>query len=204
MFRTVTTVTLSVCALTSAAHADLLASWSFDTGSASPDFAASGVTVSDFFSANGATGSASLGHWNAGNWSTSSFDARYTGFTITADAGKEVTLESFDNWNWWWDGASSSGQSGRLIIEYPGGDWLVNLPGASGVSGGGQNGRDDDFPDIVLQPGESATFKWQAEGRSGGVLNLDEVRINGSVVPTPGSAALLAVAGVLGLRRRRA
>lgn len=190
------------CAIASAQGA-VVTTFTFEAGVASPDSVERGALVSDFGSFNGASGFVGTGHWNASNWDTSVFDARYTGFTITADAGKEVTLESI-SLKWWHDGASTSGASLRLIVSSPFGDQQFDYPNPSGISGGGEFfGRTDNFVDITLQEGQSVTFRWQMEGRSGSTLNIDDVVVNGTVVPTPGAIALFGIAGVVGLRRRR-
>jgi hypothetical protein len=199
------TITAAVTAVvgSGSAHADIINTFSFDS-TALPGAVAAGAAVSPFAAEGGASGFVQDGHWNASNWDTSDFlFGRHTGFTITADVGATVTIEQIDL-AWWFDGASSSGASIRMIVTGPDGDQIFNFPSPGGIPNGGYfSPIDYNIADITLDAGESATFRWQLEGRSGSTLNLDSITVSGTIVPAPGSITLGAVAGLLIARRRR-
>lgn len=57
---------------------------------------------------------------------------------------------------------------------------------------------------VVIGPGQTKTFTFNVNsGNLNSLINLNEIKLNGTVVPEPGSLALLGLGGLCVLRRRR-
>lgn len=132
------------------------------------------------------------------------------GFTLTADTGYTVTLESMD-FQWWMNNSDDVGKgvasndTNTDTLEF------VNITSPSTTSPTTAQNAIYDFSDIVLNGGDSATFTFtlsEADSNPGDVMLFDNFMVNGTaVIPEPETYALLASLLSLGivvvLRRKR-
>ncbi|MEN0020756.1 MAG: hypothetical protein AAF747_07730 [Planctomycetota bacterium] len=190
-----------------------------------PTVVAAGL-AGDVLSAGSGISAASGGTWNWNGWAdggTPSTQAEALaedevwnwGFDV-AGANLVVTLETFDIRL---DRSGSGPNQFDITVAVNGGTPTSVLSDDFGDSSSGRDYVAVSLGNIVVNSGDSVEFQlvaWGADSggaSSGGTFDLETVdfngsdprslRINGTVVPTPASAALVGLAGLAAIRRRR-
>jgi hypothetical protein len=114
-------------------------------------------------------------------------------FTVTAGASETVTVESLSiEWI----------SSAAIIFQFQ--EAGASVGPSVTLNGGNPSDTAALNAPIVIGPGATKTFSFNVNS---GALNtshfINELRLNGTVVPEPGSLALLGLGGLCVLRRRR-
>ncbi len=214
----------------SAAHADVLADWTFEVSG--PIFAALNNTpVSGSYAAEGglfaATSFARGVHASAntdysspaGNGSAESFSSNewtigdYYEFETSTLGFRNITIE--------WNQVRSGTGPGIFDLEYSvdGMNFITLLDDYTVLENSAANGgfwnSTTFIPNYVLGPvagpavlDDQATIWFRltnqvTPGSTGGTNRVDNVVINGTLIPTPGTLGLLAFGAIVALRRRR-
>lgn len=181
---------------------EVVGDWRESSASSSND-----GTFGTLAGATTSTGAASSGTYIGNSQTAGSYD-----FTVTAGVNSLI-LEDFH-----FDARRKRGNSApNYTVTVVAGDITLGLVGSgslgNALNGSGPTNHNDfdidltSLADHVLTPGESATFRLAFTG--GTPTNndqhtyLDNVAISGSIVPEPGSLALLGFGGLLIARRRK-
>lgn len=207
--------TLAAGSLTMAASADLLAYWSFndfdtgatsaaaDEGSGTLDLSGWGGGVSSFtgtsenvFGAYDAGDDLALqgGEDQSGNGTWIDLDFSMTGFSdLVLTFATRGSGTGFDTgeWSWSTDGTSFTGIGGNTASQSS--SWAVRTVDLTGVA--------------ALTDASSVTLRYTLDGSTSqfGNNRIDNIQLNAdAAVPAPGALALLGMAGLIGVRRRRA
>lgn len=237
--KTSTVLSLVVAggAMASAASADIITQWNFNTPPPGDANVATGTLVPSIGSGaasplGGISTSFASGDANGGStdpqvgddsgWQTTSYPAQGTG-SGTAGVRFDVSTAGFFSVSVTFDIRHSNTSSRFVRFEYSA-DGVTFTPGPvfEATSGGDtwynlrtidlsfdpavENNPDFAFRIVTVfdpgNPGSYAAATAASAYAGSGTLRYDMVTVNG-VVPAPGSAALLAAAGLLAIRRRR-
>ncbi|MFM9997245.1 MAG: hypothetical protein ACKVU4_15760 [Phycisphaerales bacterium] len=205
-----------------AAHADVLAGWTFETsipatagphaaelgvfsGAASPasGFHADPGVVYSNPAGNGSPESFSSNFWTIGDsYRFSSSTLGYNTITFAFDQTRSSTGPATFDVEWSLDGVNFS----TLLNDYT----VLNNAAPPGAWNATTAFPEYHFGPLALPAGaaDQALIVFRlgnqvAPGGTGGTNRVDNVMVEGTLIPTPGVAAVLAIAGLAGLRRRR-
>lgn len=209
-------------AFAGAASAQVVADWALFGEPGDQVFtpaASSAANVSGLDMTRGAGLTPNVGNnsLNSRGWNTLDSSVDYVSFGFAVDAGWQVDLSEL----WMGSNASNTGP-GDMGLTYSGDgfssvlhQWIqpagffnqiIDLSSLSGLTGNVEfriialsDTRADGNPDLSI--GAGGTFRVGEHFADG---NFTNVQFTGSVIPTPGAVALFGLAGVAGLRRRRA
>lgn len=190
------------------ASAATLAEWRYDMvvpGSPEPIEAYNyedGAIVSGF---EGQGSASPAGQFRYVGWSTTIDTNNYCGFTVQAEAGKQLTITSLN-----FSSAVSAGSVTAFQWGYriDGGAWVMGELYELGEEGFGYVGAEHakvwDIPDFTTSGAVEFGLFAQALNTTSNIIvsQPNALVLNGSVVPEP-SAALLSAAGLLAALRRR-
>ncbi|MEM6258289.1 MAG: PEP-CTERM sorting domain-containing protein [Planctomycetota bacterium] len=118
-------------------------------------------------------------------------------FTVTADAGQTVTIESltFDR---------NGAQAGAYAVFFQLAGQNTSTTVGTGVNSNSQFVIPLAGGPFVINPGETQSFTINLNSSQlNNRLTLDSIALNGTVIPEPGSLALLGLGGLCVFRRRR-
>ncbi|QOJ01651.1 MAG: hypothetical protein HRU70_14640 [Phycisphaeraceae bacterium] len=220
---------LVVASLAGAANADLLAGWSFEnyvpgpvTGqnqgpiAADSGIFAAGAEARGFHAAtattwsnpvgNGSSRSFSSNTWTTGDYYQVRFSTvGYTDIVIDWQQTRSATGPQFFNLVASTDGGTTffsllSNYSVEVNGAVGGGSWSstpANFRTGYGFNVAGTAALANQADVIVRMVANSQA------GGTGGTGRIDDVNINGTLIPTPGSLALLGLGGLVAARRRR-
>lgn len=219
---------LSLAAMTGVSSADVVANWGFnDQGLPGGGF---GFQVSDFpFNADVGSGVMTLANFNSSdtdgvyNWvqsfsgtTTGSIDGNSGGsFAFQGATGQDVTnngaqaIFSFDATLWMdltFDFARRGTSTGFNNVTVEIFDGSASLGVLDTLGGAGSSWELSSYDISALNGVADASIVFTFDGASSDTGNnrLDNVTINGTLVPAPGAFALLGLGGLAAARRRRA
>jgi len=205
---------LMVCSMS---YGDVLAEWTFETSvptTAGGHLAEGGVFAGSSFAsgfhASAATvysnpvGNGSFESFSSNNWSVGDYYAfqtstvGYESISITWDQTRSGTGPQFFDLYW-----STDGSNFFLLVDnydVPAITWMSGTPDATlttSFAAAGPAALDNQASIWFLMVADSAPSSTAGSNR------VDNIVINGNVIPAPGAFALIGVAGLISRRRRR-
>lgn len=213
--------TLAVGSVTMAAQADLLAYWNFNTFDPGTD------TV---INADAGSGTVDLSGWGGGvqNFAGTTENALFgdeSGASLSLQGGDNLGGGVFAGNGTWIDVNISMSNYQDLIVSFATrgtgtgfdtGTWSWSTDGTSFTTVPGVNTASQssswsvpvvDFSSFAaLNDAANVTLRYTLDGASSSSGNnrIDNLQVNATLIPAPGALALLGVAGLIGVRRRRA
>lgn len=216
------TAVLVAASFAAAAQADVIANWTFETsvpataGPHAPEVGsgsalgshASGSAVYSNPAGNGSAESFSSNFWSVGDYYQFQVDATgYEEITITWDQTSSSTGPRDFNLQYSTDGATFTTIAGYQVLQNGGSPnpaWNSSTSSSAYTFSITGPGALDGQATAYFRLTDSSTVS--ASGGTvgtGGTNRVDNVIIEGSPVPTPGSFALLGLGGLVAMRRRR-
>ncbi|MCE2750269.1 MAG: PEP-CTERM sorting domain-containing protein [Pirellula sp.] len=201
---------LAVVAMAQSANAALLSTWNFDSNAdavVSAGVAGTGTAFTNVGTAgsNGINGAISSQRWatatNVTNTSAAAGDSKYNTFSFTNTGSNPYVLTdmAFD--------LGRVGGSGTNVIRV-----LVTQQIGTGsedevfsvtANSGTLSSKGDSLVNTLLSPGETVTYRFyysRSGSTSGGLI--DNIMLNGELVPEPASMAIFGLLGVGAAARR--
>lgn len=182
--------------------------------SSTHQLASSGANATSFTSpaGNGSAYSFSSNVWKAGDWYQAAFiTTGYTGIGFSFD----MTRSSTGPATWLIEMSTNGGTSfSTLVATYTPivagatgsgtASWTAGSNQAAFTTSINLDATADDAASVIVRiralvDPVNSTGVYQA----GGTARIDNIMVNGSAVPTPGALALVGLAGIAGVRRRR-
>ena len=182
--------------------------------SSTHQLASSGANATSYTSpaGNGSQYAFSSNVWKAGDYYQASLSGTgYTGMSFTWDQTRSTTgpatwtlIMSVDGGSNWTTLLASYAPIVNSAAPAGAGTWSTTTYNAAYTSTISLGAAADNAASIIIRmqatvDSVNSTGVYQA----GGTARIDNVFINGTAVPAPGAIALLGVAGLAGLRRRR-
>jgi len=182
--------------------------------SSTHQLASSGANATSYTSpaGNGSAYAFSSNVWKAGDWYQAAFiTTGYTGISFSFD----MTRSSTGPATWVIEMSTNGGTSFSTLVA----TYTPIVAGASGSgtaswsSGSNQaaftilvnlNASADDAASVIVRI-RALVDSVNGSGvyQAGGTARIDNIMVNGSAVPAPGALALVGLAGIAGVRRRR-
>lgn len=184
-----------------------------------PGLATTGNANGGFSNAWGASGWAVAGGPPAQTRANATSNGKFVTFSITVDAGYEMSIETIDPIRYQRD--NNGPTSGALEYQINGGAFVTAVAAIAYNGGAGQSVAAINLTGIAelqsVAAGTTVTFRlvnWGGTNQNdggrwafnNGIATGNDLAINGTValVPAPGAIALLGAAGLIGAVRRRA
>ncbi len=204
----------AIAATANAGSAVDLANWTFETSvptTAGPHVAEGGLfaatSQASGFHTSGATvysnpvGNGTFESFSSNNWSTGDYyqfqtsTLGYEDLTFSFEQTRSSTGPANFNLEWSIDGSSFSNLAAYVVdqVTWSSGAFVAGSSFAFALPAGAEN-----------QASIWLRLTSQVTTASGGTNRVDAVVVSGVLIPTPGAMGLLAVAGVVATRRRRA
>lgn len=217
-------------ALAGAAQADVLAEWSFEVsgpliaalpaGQTTPSFAAEGgIFAATSFTRGVHASSSTVWASPAGNGSARSFSSN--NWSIGDYYEFETSTLGYENLSITWNQTRSATGPGLFDLEYSldGMNFTTLVDDYTVLDNSTGNGgfwnTTTFIPNYILGPfalpaalNDQATVWFRmtnqvTPGGTGGTNRLDNVVVEGTLIPTPGALSLLAIGALVAIRRRR-
>lgn len=173
--------------------------------------AAAGLSASDLIPSAGlhvvinattAAGEADIRDFDAGGNGTND---QYVEFTITGDAADSINVDSISISQWRNGGGAVDGMAFEVSVD-GGGYSLYDAVQVDAAAGSGPSFDVFTFNEAIAGA-DSVGIRFaprHVNAGSTGNIHVNNIQVNGTVVPEPGSLALLGLSGITLLRRRRA
>jgi len=215
---------VAACTLGAAANADIVAGWTFQnsafisstTGSSTFTYPQTGTTTAftgyhadartKWYNnvGNGSTAAVNSDYWTVGDYYQASLSTTgYTGISLNFDMTRSASGPA----NFKVDISTNGGGSWSTIGT------VSVIQNAAAPTGAGAwtsatylSAYTSTITGITAAENQaSLLIRWistSAAGGTGGTARIDNVQINGTLVPAPGAAALVGLAGLMARRRR--
>jgi hypothetical protein len=201
---------LAVVAMAQSANAALLSTWNFDSNAdavVSPGVTGTGTAFTNVGSAgsNGIDGAVASQQWatgtNVSNNSASAGASRYNTFSFTNTGANPYKLTDLSL-----DLARVGGTGTnviRILVTQQIGAGSEDEVFTVSANNGTLTTKSDMLGDVLLATGETATYRFYYS-RSGTVNGglIDNIQLNGDLVPEPASMAIFGLLGVGAAARR--